>query len=192
VTVTVAMFDDAVWSRLFDAMAAELGHLAALLDGELPTGIGAEQELPPGPGELETDCSCPDLVDPCKHAAAVCYVTADVLDADPFALLLLRGRTKVEVLGALRDRRRPTWSAPEASSPRTPTGECSLRHPHLQLRHPNPAAPSRSPPRRPPPASPPSNSPTWRQLPPSGPGTCCTESASRIVQGLSCTEPTAA
>ncbi len=112
VTVTVAIFDDATWSKLFDAMAAEIGHLAALLDGELPAGIGAEQELLPGPGELRTTCSCPDCAEPCKHAAAVCYLTADMLDADPFALLLLRGREKVELLGALRDRRKPAWSAP--------------------------------------------------------------------------------
>ena len=50
-------------------------------------------------------CSCPDWADPCKHAAAVVYLMADVLDADPFALLLLRGRDRGEVLAALRRRR---------------------------------------------------------------------------------------
>lgn len=113
VTVTVPIFDDATWSKLLDTMAGEVGHLAALLDGELPAGIGAEQELLPGPGEMGTHCSCTDWAGPCKHAAAVCYLTAQVLDVDPFALLLLRGRTNVEVLGALRDRRKPTWSVPE-------------------------------------------------------------------------------
>jgi uncharacterized Zn finger protein len=112
VTVTVPMFDDATWSKLLDTMAAEVGHLAALLDGELPAAIGTEQELLPGSGELGISCSCPDWAEPCKHAAAVCYLTADVLDVDPFALLLMRGRTKVEVVAALRDRRKPAWSAP--------------------------------------------------------------------------------
>jgi hypothetical protein len=36
----------------------------------------------------------------------VCYLVADVLDADPFELLHLRGRTRAEVLEALRTRRR--------------------------------------------------------------------------------------
>ena len=54
----------------------------------------------PGPGELQPRCSCPDWADPCKHAAAVCYLVAGALDADPFSLLLLRGRRREEVLAA--------------------------------------------------------------------------------------------
>src|SRR5690606_24269213 len=38
---------------------------------------------------------------PCKHAAALCYQTARLLDADPFVLLLLRGRGEREVIDAL-------------------------------------------------------------------------------------------
>ena len=113
VTVSIPVFNDSGWARLLDEVAAEVGHLAALLDGDLPAGLGAELDLRPGPGELHTSCSCPDWTDqPCEHSAAVCYLTADALDADPFALLLLRGRTKDEVLAALRDRRQPVWSAP--------------------------------------------------------------------------------
>jgi hypothetical protein len=43
--------------------------------------------------------------DPFKHAAVVCCPVADALVADPFALLLLRGRPRDEVLAALRARR---------------------------------------------------------------------------------------
>jgi uncharacterized Zn finger protein len=50
-------------------------------------------------------CSCPDRAVPCKHAAAVCYPMADVLDADPFALLLLRGRGRQPILAGLRQLR---------------------------------------------------------------------------------------
>ena len=112
VTVTIPIVDDATWSELFDTMAGKVGHLAALLDGELPAEIGAEQKLLPGARDLVIGCSCPDPAEPCEHTAAVCYLTADVLDTDPFALLLLRGRTKVEVVAALRDRRTPAWPAP--------------------------------------------------------------------------------
>jgi hypothetical protein len=110
VTVRVRMFDDDEWDRVLAAVAAQVGRAAALLDGELPPAVAADVEaagldLLPGPGELQPRCSCPDWADPCKHAAAVCYLVADVLDADPFALLLLRGRRREEVLAALRSRR---------------------------------------------------------------------------------------
>src|SRR4030095_278203 len=61
----------------------------------------AGTDLLPGPGELQPRCSCPDWADPCKHAAAVCYLVAGALDADPFSLLLLRGRRREQGLGAL-------------------------------------------------------------------------------------------
>ena len=60
--------------------------------------------LLPGPGELEPHCSCPDSGHPCKHAAALCYQTARLLDEDPFVLLLLRGRGERELLDALSRR----------------------------------------------------------------------------------------
>jgi uncharacterized Zn finger protein len=113
VTVSIPVFNDSGWAKLLDEVAAEVGRLAALLDGDLPPGLTAGLDLRPGPGELHTSCACPDWADqPCEHSAAVCYQTADALDADPFALLLLRGRAKDEVLAALRDRRQPAWSAP--------------------------------------------------------------------------------
>jgi len=107
VRIGVRRFDDDEWERFLTAVAARAGHAAALLDGELEPGIvddalSAGVELLPGPGDLQPHCSCPDWADPCKHAAAVCYLVADELDADPFALLTLRGRRRPEVLEALR------------------------------------------------------------------------------------------
>jgi hypothetical protein len=78
----------------------------------------AGTDLLPGPGELQPRCSCPDWADPCKHAAAVCYLVAGALDADPFSLLLLRGRRRDEVLAGLRARRRSAevpMAAPDRS-----------------------------------------------------------------------------
>src|SRR6185503_13205308 len=49
-----------------------------------------------------TSCSCPDWGDPCKHVAATHYVLGEALDRDPFLLFELRGRTKRQVMDALR------------------------------------------------------------------------------------------
>ncbi len=122
VTVRVRQFGADEWDRVLDAVTARLGHAAALLDGELSPEIvddvrGAGLDLLPGAGELQPRCSCPDSADPCKHAAAVCYLVADALDTDPFALLALRGRDREEVLAGLRVRRRSGTDAGLGSAP---------------------------------------------------------------------------
>ncbi|MEU0246230.1 SWIM zinc finger family protein [Streptomyces sp. NPDC006235] len=102
VQVRLRTLDDADWERFLDAAADRPGHIAALLDKEMPQSL-ADCGVPllPGPGDLEPRCSCPDRGHPCKHAAALCYQTARLLDADPFVLLLLRGRGERELLDAL-------------------------------------------------------------------------------------------
>ena len=122
VTVRIRTFTDDEWDRLLDAVAARAGHAAALLDGELDPGVdqdarSAGVELLPTAGEVQTRCTCPDWAEPCKHAAAVCYLVADRLDEDPFELFALRGRGRDEILAALRRRRqRPEDADPGAAS----------------------------------------------------------------------------
>ena len=120
VTVRVRTFEAAGWDAVLDAFAARIGHAAALLDGEFPPEVAADAsgagfDLLPGPGEIQPRCSCPDWADPCKHSAAVCYLVADALDADPFGILLLRGRTRAEVLAGLRARRSSPGPAREGA-----------------------------------------------------------------------------
>lgn len=117
VRLGVRPFTDDEWDRVLDAVTAKAGHAAALLDGELDPGIvddarEAGVELLPTAGEVTPHCSCPDWANPCKHAAAVCYLTADALDDDPFALLLLRGRSRDEVLAEVRRRRSRSDESP--------------------------------------------------------------------------------
>ncbi|MET9334115.1 SWIM zinc finger family protein [Streptomyces cellulosae] len=102
VQVRLRTFDDADWDRFLDAAADRPGHIASLLDKEMPQSL-ADCGVPllPGPGDLAPRCSCPDSGHPCKHAASLCYQTARLLDADPFVLLLLRGRGEREVIDAL-------------------------------------------------------------------------------------------
>ncbi|MEU6144139.1 SWIM zinc finger family protein [Streptomyces sp. NPDC047081] len=102
VQVRLRTLDDAEWARFLDVAVERPGHIAALLDRELPHSL-ADCGVPllPGPRDLDPHCSCPDRGHPCKHAAALCYQTARLLDADPFVLLLLRGRGERELLDAL-------------------------------------------------------------------------------------------
>lgn len=126
VRIRVRRFTDEEWDRVLTAISARLGHAAALLDGELPPEIAEDAadaglDLLPGGGEIGPRCNCPDDADPCKHSAAACYLVADALDADPFVLLLLRGRTRDQVLAGVRTRRRgapgeaPSGAAAEAA-----------------------------------------------------------------------------
>lgn len=91
------------WDDLLDTTMERAAYSAALLSGEVPSGLG--DLLLPGPGDLSGDCSCPDWGDPCKHVAALCYLIADTFDADPFAILLVRGRGRDDVLAEIRRRR---------------------------------------------------------------------------------------
>lgn len=111
VRIRVRQFDDAEWVGVFDAIGAQLSRAVALLEGEFPPEVVADLDrvglsLLPGAGEIGLRCTCPDEADPCKHSAAVCYLLADALDADPLVALLLRGRSRDEVLSGLRSRRR--------------------------------------------------------------------------------------
>lgn len=115
VRIRVRRFADDEWDQVLGAISAQLGHAAAMLDGDLPPEVAADVaavglDLLPAAGEVGPRCTCPDDADPCKHSAAVCYLVAGALDADPFAVLLLRGRTKGEVLAGLRARRRDARS----------------------------------------------------------------------------------
>jgi uncharacterized Zn finger protein len=110
VTVSIPAHPDPMWDLGAAAIAARAASAAALLDGELdPITVADAEEagvaLLPGPGDLTTRCSCPDWADPCKHAAAVCYLVADALDDDPFALFLLRGIARQDLLDRVRHQR---------------------------------------------------------------------------------------
>ncbi|MFJ3804190.1 SWIM zinc finger family protein [Streptomyces sp. NPDC090088] len=154
VQLRLRAFGEDEWERFLEAAADRPGDIAALLDKELPQAL-ADTGVPllPGPGELEPRCSCPDFGHPCKHAAALCYQTARLLDADPFVLLLLRGRGEREVLDALSRR-----NAARAARERQPMSLPGVRATEALL------------PRRLPPLPPPLPVPPHPEQPPVYPG----------------------
>lgn len=115
------VFDDDGWQRLLGVVAGRAGHVAALLDGDVEPGLvedahEAGVELLPSPGDIRTRCSCPDDGDPCKHAAALAYVVAEMIDDDPFVLFHLRGRSRSALLDQLRSVRRAVTSGSGADA----------------------------------------------------------------------------
>ncbi|MFI6317072.1 SWIM zinc finger family protein [Nonomuraea sp. NPDC050556] len=121
VVVQVEQLTDAEWGRFLEQVAAKAGHIAALLDGDMPHDLveaaqDAAVPLLPAIGDLDSECECPDWGLPCKHAAALCYQTSWLLDADPFVLLLMRGRGREEVLEALRSAPVPAAGTPAAEA----------------------------------------------------------------------------
>lgn len=116
---------DPDWEQFLDAAAAQPGHIAALLDKDMPHSLvdaaaEAGVALLPAPGDLTPSCSCPDGGKPCKHAAALCYETARLLDSDPFVLLLMRGRGERELLDELARRNAAHAARDRRAAPPTP------------------------------------------------------------------------
>lgn len=107
VTIGLKEPDAGQWKSIDAAMASKVGFAARLLAGEVPPDLEQVFDaagvalFPRTWRELRADCSCPDWENPCKHVAAVLYVFADQLDADPWLLLAWRGRTREQVLEPL-------------------------------------------------------------------------------------------
>ena len=117
VWIMVKPLADREWDKVIAAMAAQALFAAKLLAGEMPQNIEeaftqAKASLfPTQRGDLETDCSCPDYANPCKHVAAVYYLLGERFDEDPFLIFALRGRTKAQIMTALSAAR--STAAPE-------------------------------------------------------------------------------
>jgi uncharacterized Zn finger protein len=108
VEITLNPFRADEWAEALEALASQAIYAAKLLSGEMPTDIEDVFQrvdlslFPRNLSDIQFECSCPDYGDPCKHAAAVYYLLGEQIDADPFVLFHLRGRTREQVLGALR------------------------------------------------------------------------------------------
>lgn len=117
VSIGFKRLTDPEWEQVVEAMSVEAIYAAQLLSGEMPEDVEKVFEsagvnlFPTNRGDLETDCSCPDWANPCKHVAAVHYLLGERFDADPFLMFELRGRSKDEITSALRAKRAPGQAA---------------------------------------------------------------------------------
>ena len=122
VRIEIAPLNDKQWERAIDAMAEQALFAAQLLAGEMPPEIeqafqAAGVSLFPNSYDVGMNCSCPDWAVPCKHIAAVYYLLGEEFDRDPFLLLTLRGRTRDQVIAALRARRAAAAPPAEDAAP---------------------------------------------------------------------------
>ena len=112
--IRVRRLDEPQWAVFTTELEREAGYLASLETGDLPTDLvehadEAGVEVVPGPGDLDTACECDSWAQPCLHVLALLYQLAWIVDEDPYALLLLRGRTREQMQDS------SSWAPGEAS-----------------------------------------------------------------------------
>lgn len=111
VSLSLDPFDDEQWQYVIESMAQRAIFSAKLLAGEMPQNIeevftsNGLSLFPLTKFDIHSKCSCPDPANPCKHIGAVYYLLGDRFSEDPFVLFQLRGRTKEEIITALRQTR---------------------------------------------------------------------------------------
>lgn len=98
VNVRFKKFSGKDWSKIIQKLTEVPIVLSGLLNNEMPEKIEGITGYSFVPNSFESDCSCPDYADPCKHIAAVFYTLADEIDYDPMLLFKLKGMDKEQVL----------------------------------------------------------------------------------------------
>ena len=111
VSLSLDPFQDQDWNYVIETMGEKAIFSAQLLAGEMPKNIeevftaNGLSLFPFTLNDIHSRCTCPDKANPCKHIGAVYYQLADRFSEDPFVLFQLRGRTKEQILHALRQLR---------------------------------------------------------------------------------------
>ena len=105
VSITVQTISPQDWEHVQEAMAEQPIIAASLLSGRMPdnieetfTAVGLSM-FPNRRDDLETDCSCPDWSNLCKHVAAVYLLLGEEFDRDPFLIFRMRGMDREDLLG---------------------------------------------------------------------------------------------
>ncbi len=111
VSLSLDSFNQEDWDYVIETMSQKAIFSAQLLAGEMPPNIeevftaNGLSLFPFNLSEIHSRCTCPDKANPCKHIGAVYYQLGDRFSEDPFVLFQLRGRTRSQILDALRQLR---------------------------------------------------------------------------------------
>jgi uncharacterized Zn finger protein len=104
VIINIKTLSKPEWEKIAAILSGQAFFIAKLLAGEMPENIESlfnEANISLFPDKLkdiETNCSCPDRSNPCKHIAAVYYLIGEEFDRDPFLIFRLRGMDRSEIL----------------------------------------------------------------------------------------------
>ena len=107
VTIKWTTFTAMNGEHIIDMLLERPVLIAKLLAGDMPHEL--EEILsaihlswfPKSAKDLQSNCSCPDSANPCKHIAAVYFALEQSFHKDPLLLLTLRGLSKPEILSRL-------------------------------------------------------------------------------------------
>ena len=127
ITIKIKTLSAAQWNKLAKIVSRQPIFAAKLLAGEMPKDIeeGFKEAhlslFPEKLKELDTDCSCPDWSNPCKHIAAVYYILGEEFDRNPFLIFKLRGMNRKELVGLLGGGN--TLKGPRRARGKSPTHE---------------------------------------------------------------------
>lgn len=106
-TIDFQPISAAKWAAAIALIASRASLISRLLLNEIPDNIEDSFKtlglnlLPRSKKDFDSNCSCPDWENPCKHIAGVYYLVAAELDRDPFLLFELRGLSRADLLTEL-------------------------------------------------------------------------------------------
>ena len=118
VSLSLDPFNEEEWGYVIETMSQRAIFAAKLLAGEMPQNIeqvftaNGLSLFPFTLADIRSKCSCPDKANPCKHIGAIYYQLGSSFSEDPFVLFQLRGRTKDQIIAALRQLRATNVQAP--------------------------------------------------------------------------------
>jgi uncharacterized Zn finger protein len=102
-TIEIKAIKATQWSQVIKILSSRASFVSKLLMNEVPDNIEEVFSelglhlLPYSERDFQTNCSCPDWANPCKHIAGVYYLVASQLDHNPFLLFELRGLSKEDL-----------------------------------------------------------------------------------------------
>ncbi|MCA1916680.1 hypothetical protein [Methanospirillum hungatei] len=108
VDLSVTQFRQSEWDTLIKTIAADASLSGALVSGEFSEHFVDELRrvgiylLPSDEQGFYCYCNCGDHHDFCIHKIAARYFIAEALDDDPWNLLYIRGKSRDDVLNAVR------------------------------------------------------------------------------------------
>jgi uncharacterized Zn finger protein len=112
VTIKLQVLTDEDWQNILEQMAKNAMLFSKLLIDKFPEDLEKIFSnfnyplFPRNSNDLITSCTCADWANPCKHTAAVFYILSDFIEYDPFNLLFIRGKSRIEIREILRQYQR--------------------------------------------------------------------------------------